>query len=111
MAKNCLAALIDQDTIGYYAAMQNVLTYGITSIDADKSAEREAKNEIIPNVELLKCRLLTDGGYYSKAQNILINLVDAKLPLVDKVEKNYRLSRIFQEIKIIPKQKTLCYYY
>jgi len=41
--KNCLAALIDQDTIGYYAAMQNVLTYGITSIDADKSAEREAK--------------------------------------------------------------------
>jgi len=85
--------------------MQNVLTYGITSIDADKSAEREAKNEIIPNVELLKCRLLTDGGYYSKAQNILINLVDAKLPLVDKVEKNYRLSRIFQEIKNYPKAK------
>lgn len=103
--KTAWAALIDQDTIGYYAAMQNVLIYGITSIDADKSAEREAKNEIIPNVELLKCRLLTDGGYYSKAQNILINLVDAKLPLVDKVEKNYRLSRIFQEIKNYPKAK------
>lgn len=103
--KTAWAELIDQDTAGYFTAIQNVLTNGITSIDADKSAEREAKNGVIPNVELLKCRLLIDGGYYSKAKTILVSLVDDNLSLIDKVEKNYRLSRIFQEIKNYPKAK------
>lgn len=94
--KTAWAALIDGDTLGYHQAIQNVMIRGATNIDADKSAERAAKNGIIPNVDLLKCRLLIDGGYYNDAQNILVKLND-NLPLVDKVEKNYRLGRIAQE--------------
>ena len=97
--KTAWAALIEHDTLGYHKAIQNVMLRGATNIDADKSAERAAKNGIIPNVDLIKCRLLIDGGYYNKAQNILVNLDENKLSLVNRVEKNYRLGRVFQDTK------------
>ncbi len=103
--KAAWAALIDGDTLGYNKAIQNVMVGGATYIDADKSAERAAKNGTIPNVDLLKCRLLIDGGYYNKAHNILINLDDNNLSLVNKVEKNYRLGRLAHEIKDYPNAK------
>ncbi len=98
-------SLIDGDTVGYYKAMQNVLVRGDTKIDGDKSAERAAKNSVVPNVDLIKCRLLSDGGYYNQAQNILFNLNDEKLPTTDIVEKNYRLGRIAHQMNNYPDAK------
>jgi len=92
------ASLIDGDTIAYRDALQNVLKYGSVSIDADKNAESIAENGIIPNVELLKSRLLFDGGYYFKAQKILENIISGNLSLEEKVEVNYRFGRISQKI-------------
>tara|TARA_Y100000031_G_C8240779_1_gene395593 strand:- start:1182 stop:2672 length:1491 start_codon:yes stop_codon:yes gene_type:complete len=88
------AELLDNDTASYLKNMQQVLNYGKVNIDADKSAEKAAKNGDIPNIELLKCRLLFDGGYYKEAQKILNAIKDDELSLAEKVEKNYRLGRI-----------------
>jgi len=99
------AALMSGDTISYLNSMQYVLTRGATYIDADKNAEKTAKEGIIPNIDLLKCRILFDGGYYLKAQNILdtINLND--LSFFEKVEVNYRLARIYQRTNNISDAK------
>ncbi len=53
---------------------------------------------IYPNIELLKARLLFDGGYYTKAQNSLLKIKPDFLPsLFQKIEWEYRSARIYQE--------------
>lgn len=99
------ANLIAGDTTGYQSSMQKVLTNGITQIDADKNAESNAEDGIIPNVELLKCRILFDGGYYFKAQKILKNINSENLSLEEKVEINYRFGRISQRLDNISDAK------
>lgn len=99
------AALMVGDTLTYQKAMQKVLISGNTSIDADKNAESVAKSEIIPNIQLLKSRILFDGGYYIKAQNILDKINYTSLSLEGKVEVNYRYGRISQRIKKITNAK------
>ncbi len=99
------ASLIDGDTIAYQDALQNVLKYGSENIDADKNAENNAENKTIPNVQLLKSRILFDGGYYYKALSILENIDVNKISQEDKVEVIYRLGRISQKIKKINKAK------
>jgi len=99
------AALIENDTASYRSSIQKVLTYGSTQIDADKNAESNAKSGIIPNVELLKCRILFDGGYYFKAQKILKNINSENLSLEENVEINYRYGRISQRINNISDAK------
>jgi tetratricopeptide (TPR) repeat protein len=88
------ADLIENDTLGYKKNIQQVLRHGGTFIDADKHAEKLAKSEDIPNIELLKARLLFDGGYYKEAEEILFSIIDSEIPLAERVEKNYRLGRI-----------------
>ncbi len=92
------ASLIAGDTVAYRKAMINVLNYGNTTIDADKNAEQEAKSKMIPNIELLKSRLLFDGGYYDKALIILNNINSDNLSAAEKAEVNYRLGRIAQSV-------------
>ncbi len=99
------ANLITGDTTGYQSSMQKVLTDGITQIDADKNAESSAEDGIIPNVELLKCRILFDGGYYFKAQKILKNINSENLSLEENVEINYRFGRISQRLDNIANAK------
>ena len=99
------ASLIEGDTVGYRNAMQYVLSHGSTNIDADKNAESTAKSRIIPNVELLKCRILFDGGYYFEAQNILLNIKKNHLSLEENVEVSYRFGRIEQRLDNISDAK------
>lgn len=91
-------SLIEGDTSAYRIAMRKVLTIGTTNIDADKSAKKAANMEILPNVDLLKCRLLFDGGYYNKARDILLKLIDSELSHSHLVEKNYRMGRISHQV-------------
>lgn len=69
---------------------------------SDSEEEKYIKNEIASgqnlDVIMLRARLLFDGGYYSKAEEVL-KLRNPDLLKTDyqKLEYNYRLGRIYQE--------------
>lgn len=95
--KQAWAAFLEGDTLTYRQMMEKVIITGCLDVDIDKEAELEASLKEIPNVELLKARLLYDGGYFAEAKNILQNINTQKLPLVFQVEHDYRLARIFHD--------------
>ncbi len=80
----------------------NAITYadlarnrGITETEADKHANRQLNYDQLPNQIILKIRLLTDGGYYDEAKDV-ISKVDHNqfIELKDKVEFTYRIARL-----------------
>jgi len=87
-------ALFKGDDEGYAAMIVKTKNSGYTYHERDKQAVNEA-NSPTPNKELLKARLLFDGGYYTKA---LATLSDNKTEdysnTKDKTEFQYRLGRI-----------------
>jgi len=98
---------------GNYIAYANNMRYckirGATVIDGDKTALREAEKEQIPNVDLLKSRLLFDGGYYQKAFDVLNNKSINDFPNKRlQLEFNYRLGRITHKLQQY--DKALRYY-
>lgn len=55
---------------------------------------------VFPSTELLKARLLFDGGYYAKSLAILIKIKPETLHSnFQKLELEYRYARIYQEEK------------
>lgn len=99
------AYLIDGDTVNYHIMMDSVVNNGYALVGADKNAEMEAQKATVPNVFLLKSRLLFDGGYYNKSLNILDSLVINFHNPNDKLEKIYRYARIYHETGEIYKAK------
>ncbi|MEI7661115.1 MAG: hypothetical protein WCK34_02900 [Bacteroidota bacterium] len=92
-------ALLKGDTAGYYKTIGQLKTMAGTAVDEDKQASSEEGNHAVPNVTLLRSRLLFDGGYYSRALNELLGksiktVIKSKR---DLVEYNYRLGRIYHE--------------
>jgi len=53
--------------------------------------------EKLPNLVLLKTRLLTDGGYYSMAEKELQLLTNRNINDIERIEYHYRLAKISQE--------------
>ncbi len=80
-------------------AKQMILKRGNTDTDADKQANRDAKQNRWPNIILLKARLLSDGGYDAKA---LVLLADKSTKdftdATDKLEFTYRVARIYDDL-------------
>jgi tetratricopeptide (TPR) repeat protein len=74
--------------------MGKVMRYGDVSVDEDRQAMMEAESGILPNVALLKGRLLFDGGYYLEAEKILMDPNIMLSTKRDSVEYNYRLGRV-----------------
>ena len=75
-----------------------IMTKGGLETDADKQALKEAKTGKWPNPFLLKVRLLSDGGYFSKALSMLLTKKAADFTAMeDKLEYAYRLGRIYDE--------------
>ncbi len=97
--------LIEGDTNKYKIEMTSVISNGSTNIDADKNANKNALANNIPNIELLKSRLLFDGGYYNMADSILNNINDNLLNAIQIIEKNYRQGRIAHSEKKHEKAK------
>ena len=89
--------LTDEDAIAmtYWKSIQTV---GQTTFESDKYAQKIASNNEIPNKQLAKMRLYTDGGYYTKAFEIYntTNLSDFTLKK-DKIEYYYRAARLYQK--------------
>ncbi len=101
--------LLNDNELQYQQYMSFCKSYGRESVGSDKSAQTEAENKDQPNPILLKARVLFDGGYYSRAEQTLLqyqstDFSDAGLQL----EYVYRLGRIFHESG--ETQKAINYY-
>ncbi len=97
-------SLINGEPEKYKHYMQLVLKNGASDMDEDEQALKEAQSGRIPNVALLKTRLLFDGGYYQKAMaQIAMFKVTALTSYKDQVELTYRLARIYHETGNIDK--------
>ena len=82
---------------------------GSTFSDEDKQAEKEFKSNELPNLFLLKSRLLFDGGYYQRSLTEIAGKPVTSFPtLRDKLEFTYRLARIFD--KTNKPDKAILYY-
>lgn len=91
--------LVNENMEKYQEFIAKVIQYGNAVVDADIQAEREANNKAVPNVFLLKARLLFDGGYYEKA---LAAITSSKTTGFlknsrDSLEFSYRIGRIYHE--------------
>jgi Tetratricopeptide repeat len=85
---------------GYKAYLEAAKSAGKSDIGGDKNALKEAKSGVAPNADLLRSRLLFDGGYYQKAYNYLSQKNDNNFAQeAEKLEFNYRLGRILQMLK------------
>lgn len=91
-------ALIHHDAAGYGRYMKAIQTSGEALFEGDKQALEEANSGNRPNPELLKARLLFDGGYYPAALEILQELDQESLNFPERLEFNYRSGRIHQAL-------------
>jgi hypothetical protein len=88
--------LMAGDYSGYLVDMANCKRT-VSFLDEDKAAMTEAECAHPPQVELLKSRLLFDGGYCSSALDILNGIEVGSLKYSDQLlEYNYRRARICQ---------------
>lgn len=91
--------LLAGDPVACKAWMQQVKTRGNDRSEPDKAALREARSGEMPDVRLLKARLLFDGGYYRRAYELLKNAEAAYSGTGKKsIEYAYRMGRIAHEL-------------
>lgn len=91
-------ALLNGDTGAYQSYMAKVRTAGYTFGERDKQALNEAAAPA-PQKDLLRARLLFDGGYFTRAQNVLSETGAAGFAAVkDKAEYYYRSGRIYDAL-------------
>ncbi|WP_443937201.1 tetratricopeptide repeat protein [Pedobacter sp. MW01-1-1] len=91
-------AMLKGDKTGYTNYSAKAIKNGYTYQEKDKQAQNEASAPASP-IGLLKARLLFDGGYYSKALQVLENVKASDLNSEkDKTEYNYRLGRIYDDL-------------
>lgn len=89
-------ALVQGNKDRYWEYMYYVKSRGDDVIDDDKQALYEAEAKRMPNVTLLKSRLLFDGGYYKDALKQLEGKnADSFSDPKDKTEFTYRAGRIY----------------
>jgi len=87
----------------YRTFMQYALQRGKQFTDSDKQAHKAAQNPEMPHPQLLRARLLFDGGYYTKALTILQQIPETQLTATSqKLEYIYRKSRIYDGLKQYP---------
>ena len=91
--------VMNNNFVAYKKYMEHCVDRGNDLVDEDKQAQREAKSNDVPHPDLLKARLLYDGGYYQRAYTLLIT----KSYLFQKgstesIEYNYRMARISQAL-------------
>jgi len=90
--------LLQGDKAKYSEYMLACTRKGITLIDEDKDAQKEAESKEIPNTILLKSRLLFDGGYYKESFREITKITSPSvLGFRDKLEFTYRYGRLFHK--------------
>lgn len=93
-------SLIKEKKSDYDFYVSQCLSKGYTIVGNDKSAQNEAKSGEVPNIALLKARLLFDGGYFERAYSILAENSTADFKSKkEKLEYSYRLGRTAHKLK------------
>ncbi len=102
--------LVSGDENKYKSTISKVLKYGNSLFDVDKQALVEAESGEVPNIYLLKSRLLFDGGYYNKSLKVLVEKKPSQVykKKKDAIEFTYRLARIYHKKENL--NKAISYY-
>ena len=89
--------MIQGDTLSFRSYRKKVLETGSMIADVDKQAYNEFALSVYPNIDLLKARLLFDGGYYSKAKLLLLKeeTRESLKDVYQQTEYSYRLARVY----------------
>ena len=95
--------LLNNNLSGYKKNIQYCLTIGNDEAGGDKNALKEAEEAVVPDISLLKARLLFDGGYFDKAFTTLQkknrnSFTNKK----SRLEYEYRLGRILHGMERYP---------
>ena len=91
-------ALINGEPDQYAHYMNQCLTMGTAVTDEDRHAMREAEDRTTPHPELLRARLLFDGGYYLRSLNVLDELATKDFGFDRKLELMYRRGRVLHAL-------------
>lgn len=94
--------VVKEDLAGYKRYIGEIKNQGNNLVDEDAQAEEELKSENIPHPDLLKARLLYDGGYYKRAHDLLVKKAHIFSGKNSLLEYNYRMGRITQALKNYP---------
>ena len=89
-------ALLQNNVREYNKLMLLIKRKGKVSTDQDKQAHGESVNNELPHIDLLKSRLLFDGGNYDVAENILYTMNIQQLNEKNLIEYFYRFGRVKQ---------------
>ncbi|MBN2215571.1 MAG: tetratricopeptide repeat-containing protein [Bacteroidales bacterium] len=91
--------LIHSDTSSFERFRKLVLETGSQVADVDRQAYHECALPGIPNTDLLKARLLFDGGYYRQAKSLLLKKAtrEGLQNAYQQTEYAYRLARIYHQ--------------
>lgn len=91
-------SLLRGDKGNYNLYVNKAINSGYTYMDKDKQAKNDASAEA-PNLDLLQARLLFDGGYLTRALQVLADKNTGSFSLTrDKIEFNYRLGRVLDDL-------------
>ena len=95
--------LLLADFNNFKQSQDNINNYGNTLVDSDKEAQFFFEKRSQPNLQLLKSRLLFDGGYHQKALKSLKKIKNpVRLSNVKHIiEYFYRKARIYDEMQKI----------
>lgn len=86
-----------------------IKTVGSTDADADKQAQKFAEKGKFPDKDLLKARLLNDGGNNQQALKVLLAKDPKSLGSeAEKIEYYYRFARVYDDLAM--DDKALEYY-
>ncbi len=78
--------------------METAAASGETKTEIDNYANYMIRSNSLPDKQLLKARYYTDGGYFQKADSVLIHIDPVHLDhYADRVEYNYRKARLFHK--------------
>ncbi|MFT5723980.1 MAG: hypothetical protein ACI9JN_001097 [Bacteroidia bacterium] len=92
-------ALINADSVQYNTYLMLASQKGNTALEEDEQANKYAYAGLTPNVELLKTRLLFDGGYYDKALDIIRPLKVKNFSTdLQKTVYFYRKGRVYDAL-------------
>ncbi len=92
--------LLRGDQKKYHEWIAQCLNKGTDLVDEDKDATTEATSGEMPNLLLLRARLLFDGGYYKQSlAEIAGKPLDNFPRFRDQLEVTYRFARILQKMK------------
>lgn len=93
-------ALLKRDSVKFREYTHRCKSEGRTVVDSDKNAQTEAVAGWIPDLSLLKARLLFDGGYYQRAYAILQEKSSGDfISSRERLEFTYRMGRIFHNLQ------------